>query len=227
MAQAAQEELTDLSSRVEYAFYSGDPPALRQALTSLEKLSVSSAQRDLQLNDLNYGRWKLAQLLAATNADEAGRSADSCVAAMPSKPSAEQAALTAACLTLLEELRSLRSLWYRNEREQRIKQATALDAKNLQVQFVAAWIKAEREPDAAETYVAVKNVVAAFSDASGRLHEAEWGYAEAWYLLGKMEFARHDVLAARNALERATLITPDYREAQALLKKLTAAIPGT
>lgn len=212
--------MSDLSARIEYAFYASDPAALRQALNSLVKLAGDDARDDLQLSSINYGRWKLAQLLASTNADEAGRLAESCVSAIPVKPTAEHSALAAACFAMLEELRPLRRVWYRGEREQRLKQALTLAPKNSQVQLVAAWIKTAREPDSQTTYAELKATVAAFGADNESLEEPQWGQAEAWYLLGKAELSRHDTLAARNALERASVIAPDYRAAQELLKKI-------
>lgn len=221
LAQASQEELSDLSGRVEYAFYAGDATALQQALTSLEKLSVVDAQRETWLSELRFARWKLTQLQSVNDQEMAGRTADACVDSLSAKASAEQQAFAAACLTLLEKVRPLRTLWYRNERETRMKQALLLSPKNPQVQFVSAWIQVEREPNAAESYAALQSLVARFAEVDAQMPQADRGYAEALYLLGKMEFARRNLLAARNALERATVLAPDYRAAQELLKQVS------
>ncbi len=227
IAQSSQEALNDLVGRVEYSFYSSDKSALKQSLDALEKVEIDDARRADQINALNFGRWKLAQLYAEKKmTGEAGDLADKCtesieVKKFSKKAKAEHEALVAACYAVLAEVRFVRTLWYRNSIDDHLQKALKLDPKNLQVEFVAAWAKAFREPAAPESYSALKQVVAAFADSAGRLQDTGWGYAEALYLLGKAELTRHDNLAARNALERAVVIAPDYVGAQALLKQLS------
>src|SRR5207244_1468305 len=122
---------------------------------------------------------------------------------------------------VLAEVRFVRALFYRSAADSHLEKAVKFDPKNLQVGFVSAWTRAHREPGAPETYTALKQCVSAFADNAGRLQDTGWGYAEALYMLGKTELARHDMLAARNSLERAIVIAPDYVAVQALLKQLT------
>ena len=157
---------------------------------------------------------------------EAGDLAERCIDSadvkkFSKKASAEHEALLAACDAVLAEVRFVRTLWYRNAMDDHLKRAAKLDPRNLQVQFVSAWVKAYRDPADAEAYAALKQSVAAFTDNAGRLQDTGWGYAEALYLLGRAELSRHDNLAARNALERALVIAPDYVAAQIALKQLT------
>jgi Tfp pilus assembly protein PilF len=48
-----------------------------------------------------------------------------------------------------------------------------------------------------------------------------WGAAEAYTYLGRGYLERGDVLNARDALERALLIAPDFAMAKRLLTKIT------
>lgn len=227
MAQASREDLSDLVGRIEYSFYAGDSSSLKQAIEALEKADVSDGQRAAQSNSLNFGRWKLAQLLGDRKKNgDAGDVADRCTESIElkkfaKKAKAEHEALLAGCYAVLAEVRFVRTMWYRGSIDDHLEKARKLDPKNLQVQFVAAWAKAYREPGAPESYVGLKQAVAAFADNAGRLQDTGWGYAEALYMLGKTELARHDSLAARNALERALVIAPDYVAAQLLLKQLS------
>ena len=50
----------------------------------------------------------------------------------------------------------------------------------------------------------------------------DWGHAEALTLLGGSYLTSGDPVAARDALERALVIAPDYREAQELLQTAAA-----
>jgi tetratricopeptide (TPR) repeat protein len=49
-----------------------------------------------------------------------------------------------------------------------------------------------------------------------------WGAADAWYFLARDLFDHGDALGARDALERALVIAPDFVQARALLRKITA-----
>jgi lipopolysaccharide biosynthesis regulator YciM len=70
----------------------------------------------------------------------------------------------------------------------------------------------------------MRKAVAAFEDHSDfRPGQPDWGHAEALCDLGQMVYARGDRTAARDWLERALVVTPDYVAAQALLQKVAAA----
>ena len=49
----------------------------------------------------------------------------------------------------------------------------------------------------------------------------EWGAAEAYAFLGRALYAQRDVVGAREALERALLIAPDYGFARRLMAQIT------
>jgi Tfp pilus assembly protein PilF len=49
-----------------------------------------------------------------------------------------------------------------------------------------------------------------------------WGAAEVYTYLGRGYLGRGDMLAARDALERALLIAPDFALARRLLARITA-----
>jgi len=46
----------------------------------------------------------------------------------------------------------------------------------------------------------------------------DWGQVEALTMLGETYLQRGDPVAARDALERALVMAPDYRQAQQLLQ---------
>jgi len=49
----------------------------------------------------------------------------------------------------------------------------------------------------------------------------EWGAAEAYPFLGRALFDQRDLVGAREALERALLIAPDYAYARRLAAQIT------
>jgi tetratricopeptide (TPR) repeat protein len=221
----ADEQLDDLAGRIEYAFYSGDSASLQQDLQSMEKLEVAPGDHEQYSNYLNYGRWKLAQLLAHDNSAQAQKQAERCADAdLAGKPGillAMQQAVRAACLGTLEQLRPLRSALYHGSRTTALEQAQLASAKSPEVQFVTAWLALRKDhPDSA--YALLTNAVEHYAAAETEAHPGvpRWGYAEACYWLGRAEMARGNALAARNMLERALVLAPDYRDAHQALQSL-------
>jgi tetratricopeptide (TPR) repeat protein len=225
-AAQADEDLSDLAGRIEYAYYAADGRSLQQSLDALEHLTDDDTHRDLVNSYLNYGRWKLSQLVAKSDPDRAQQAADACAdSKATTKQVTSQAthhALVAACLEMLGELRPLRKVLYRSRRDAELTEARQIGAVIAQVQFISAWITS-RKNDTAEADAALKQALTQFDQAetAAGSSDAGWGHAEAAYLLGKSENARGNVLAARNALEQALVLAPDYREAQQLLRSLT------
>ncbi len=75
---------------------------------------------------------------------------------------------------------------------------------------------AEGDPAAIERWRAV---VAKFEAAPpSQPGKPDWGHAEALTLLGESYLKRGEMVAARDVLERALVLAPDYRQAQKLLQ---------
>jgi tetratricopeptide (TPR) repeat protein len=65
----------------------------------------------------------------------------------------------------------------------------------------------------------LREVIKAFESAApSRPGKPDWGQAEALVLLGQSYLQRGDSLAARDVIERALVLAPDYRKAQELLQ---------
>jgi tetratricopeptide (TPR) repeat protein len=226
VAAHADEQLSDLAGRIEYAYYAADARSLLQSVNALEHLTDVGAQRDLVSSYLNYGRWKLSQLLLTSDPVRAEQAADACSdSKTSSKQLSSQAthhALVAACLEMLVELRPLRKVLYRSRRDSEMADAKRSGATIAQVQFIAAWLSSGKN-DAAQADADLKLALAQFDQAetAAGSSDAGWGHAEAAYLMGKSLATRGNALAARNALEQALVLAPDYREAQQLLRSLT------
>jgi len=56
---------------------------------------------------------------------------------------------------------------------------------------------------------------------AGESTTPEWGAAEAYAFLGRALFDQRDVVGAREALERALLLAPDYAYARRLMSQIT------
>jgi tetratricopeptide (TPR) repeat protein len=100
--------------------------------------------------------------------------------------------------------------------------ALTLGPENPRVHFINALCAPSEEGDP----VAIdrwRAVVAKFEAAPpSQPGKPDWGHAEALTLLGDSYLKRGEMVAARDVLERALVLAPDYRQAQQLLK--TAAI---
>ncbi len=229
----ADEVLTDLAGRVEYSFYAGDIRSLQQSVELLEKLDGVGAELDQRDSYLNYGRWKLAQLQAVSNPAQAQQRAQQCAEFKPNPRSvllATQHAITAACYGMLEKLRPLRRVLYHGERAAALEQAQQLGAQQAQVQFVVASL-ALAQDDIAQAQSALKQALqlynqnasspAGASSPSGASTSALWGQAEVLFLSGKLALAQGNALAARDVLEQALVLAPDYQDAARLLRTLS------
>lgn len=221
----ANEVLDDLAGRIEYAFYAADSRSLQQSWQQLDKLQVEPANNARRDSYLNYGRWKVAQLLAADNPAQAQQFAQDCAesrtTAKDAATLANHQALVAACYGMLEALRPMRRVLYRGDRDAALNQALQAAGKSPQVLLVAAWLGLQQE-STDKAYSVLTQAMREFGATQpGRSANSNWGYTETCYLLGKIELARGNALAARNALEQALLQAPDYRDAQQLLQSLS------
>ena len=101
-----------------------------------------------------------------------------------------------------------------------------LEPKNPRVRLAEALVAFERAgKDAAAKKAAVEKlraVTVMFEAArAGAATTPEWGAAEAYAFLGRALYDQRDVVGAREALERALLIAPDYAYAKRLAAQIT------
>ena len=105
-------------------------------------------------------------------------------------------------------------------------EAVKLEPKNPRVRLVEALVAYDRAgKDAVEKAAAVqklRTVTPMFEAArAGASTTPEWGAAESYAFLGRALFDARDVVGAREALERALLIAPDYALAKRLMSQIT------
>jgi hypothetical protein len=108
----------------------------------------------------------------------------------------------------------------------RIEEAVKLEPRNPRVRLVEALVAFERAGKDAEERAAalrkLQDVTAMFEAARTEASTTpEWGAAEAYAYLGRALFDQRDVVAAREALERALLIAPEYAFARRLMQQIT------
>lgn len=203
---ALSPELFDVAGRIEYGFYNADARSIEAAVAALDRLGESSAAlyyRDLaglrlaQLGAAGSATSRLLQACAQRSVPEAAKGRDA----------AEIWVLAAACAV---EANSLRRA------EQALARARALDVDNPRIALVTEWA-AQR---AADTLAGVdaraatwQAIVLAFDSWTVPADAPQWGHAEALAELGEIALERGDVRTARDLIERALLVAPDYARA--------------
>jgi tetratricopeptide (TPR) repeat protein len=226
-------ELDDAAARLQYAFYTGDARSIEEVLGLIESAELEPKLASARGYQLAYGHWKLAQLYAQpiderTPADTksmARKAAQRCAkeakaAIQHDANQAELYAIEATCADFATDVRGGGSPAC--SRSRAMKQAMTLAKDNPRVQLIQSLCQQGKTADPAATD-RWRAVVAMFDAAPpSRPGQPDWGHAEALALLGESYLQRGDPVAARDSLERALVMAPDYRQAQRLLQ--TAAI---
>jgi len=246
---ALAQDWGDIEGRIQYAYYTDDARALNSLLANL-KPRAAEGEADARANDASIrayfralAHYRLAQVLivskksAARDAiDDCGEQIDLSVETLPKIPlgldespqgrhqRAEAYALAAACTLAGREMSSMPFTGGRIG--SRIDEAVKLEPKNPRVRLVEALVSYDRAgKDAAQKTAAVaklKLVTEMFEAArAGASTTPEWGAAEAYAFLGRALMGEKDVVGAREALERALLIAPDYAFARRQMSQIT------
>jgi len=222
-------ELDDAAARMQYAFYTSDSQGVETILKTLEEFQVDDSLAASKAYQLAYGNWKLSQLYLQPLSDErprpnakslAAKAAQACVrqartAADKDPALAEALAIEAAC-DGHSATAHLGSAGCANSKP--LRAAAGLAPDNPRVKLVQAICATASAADPAATD-RWRSVVASFEAAPpSRPGKPDWGHVEALTVLGETYLQRGDPVAARDALERALVLAPDYRQAQQLLQ---------
>jgi tetratricopeptide (TPR) repeat protein len=230
---AGIDELDDAAARLQYAFYAADVRGLQDVLTLIEGLNMDApaGAKDYQLA---YGEWKLAQLYADPTSQSsplphasslAAKAAGQCVkharaAIEQDARMAEAYALDAVCSGMPQGFLRLAGLSGGTcEKSKSLKTALELAPTDPRVQLVNALCASVKPCKAANNLAKWSSVVAAFESAPPSAPgKPDWGHAEALTLLGESYLQRGESVPARDAIERALVLAPDYRQAQRVLE---------
>jgi hypothetical protein len=223
----------DIESRIQYGYYTEDSAALRQ----LEELIAAGDARD-KLRGYYGGLldWRRAQLAAAATAaaerGNAARYAEHCVGEVDSALAldggfADALALRAACLATPQEISGgfAPLAGYRGRKD--LERARQLAARNPRVLLIDATTDYELSPSQGgnkeRALGKLRQTVAAFeAERSDTDRLPGWGAAEAWLLFARDLLDHGDAVGARDALERALLIAPEFAQARRLMTKITS-----
>lgn len=239
----------DVEGRIQYAYYTNDARALNGVLASLKPRAAGEGEEsaDADPGARAYFRalahYRLAQVLSATKKGDAkdaigdcGDEVDDAVKTIPvvkygldetpenQLKRAEAYALRTACTLAGREMSSIP--FGGGRIGSRVEEAIKLAPKNPRVRLVEALAMFERAgKNADEKAAALRNLRAVtqmFEQARAQATTTpEWGAAEAYAFLGRALIDQRDVVGAREALERALLIAPEFAFARKLMSQIT------
>ncbi len=222
-------ELDDAAARLHYAFYTADVRALEQAIGLISHLQPLPNQPGLKEYYAAYGYWKLAQTSAeeaaagrASGRSSASKAAQACdrqadLAVEKDRRMAEAYAIDAVCASFGSALMSSSCA------SKSLRTAKELDPQNPRILLIETLCAQKDAASPAAHTEKLRALVSAFEHAPPtRPGKPDWGQAEALLMLGENYLQRGDSLAARDAIERALVIAPDYRKAQELLQTAAA-----
>ena len=225
-------ELDDAVARMQFAYFTNDVRGVSEALDVVAKADLPPGMKGMKEYFTAYGRWRLAELHA--DAFRAGsRAARSQItqAANACEDAAEAAIALDARMAEAHALEAICASMARSDttngatcsKHKGLRTALELAPNNPRVLLIDAQCTAQDDRAGSMTPIERLNrVVRAFESApASQPGRADWGHAEALVLLGEAHLARGNAVAARDVIERALVIAPDYEKAKAALRATT------
>src|SRR5687768_6359866 len=201
---APSAELLDLAARVHYGYYHAELRAIDGALTALDRLSDSpdvlyyrdfAALRRAQLGGADRAGLERLRACAERNVPPE----------LDKRAAAEVWVLAAACAQVVGDA---------GRRERALAHARERDDDNPRIALVEAWAlesaAADDAPQPEAVAAKLASVVEAFDAWAPSLDDPDWGHAEALTALAATALARGQARTARDLIERALLLAPDY-----------------
>lgn len=243
----AETNWLDIESRIQYGYFTEDTRSLHNLV---EPLGANDSHDRLKSYYIGLLAYRLSQLaLAAERAaadgkapapvrkndrskNEARQTVERCVAALDQALEiqsnfADALALQSACLGMLAELGTWRAPLAASKSAAQLQRALKLAPKNPRVLLLDAigdYEHAKAPGGDPENPCAKFEAVAAVFDAERADVDRVpgWGAAEAYMWLGRCYLDNGNPNAARDALERALLIAPEFGPARRLLATITS-----
>jgi Tetratricopeptide repeat len=221
-------DLDDAAARMQYAFYTSNPRGIEDALAIVQRIELPASRKGANEYYTAYGYWKLAALHADEIAagrkvprSEVTKAANACVKAAEAaitkdSTMTEAQAIEAVCAGLASRAPEGAGGCARHKG---LRTARELEPNNPRIQLIElqCTLGSEKNPAVArERLMAVVKTFESLPPASpGR---PDWGQPEALLMLGQAQLKQGDTVAARDSLERALVLAPDYHKARSELE---------
>lgn len=220
----------DLQAQILYAYHTEDTHALQNLIQDLTtRVEADEGAAPLRYH-LAHAEYRQGLLAGTTNPREAEAALSDCVDQLKAVlshdvKSAEALILQSACYADLAQHKKLESVLLRSRSEERLKAALKQEPRNPRAVFLSSTEGLRQgKPGSAEQQHAFALLLLAVQlfDASSAtsVDTPGWGHAEAYLTLGRQLQSRGDQLGARNWIEKALIVAPDYKAAQRQLALL-------
>jgi tetratricopeptide (TPR) repeat protein len=221
----------DLQAQILYAFQTEDVNQMTDLVQSLAT-DVKADGGDMALRyHLAHADYRYAQLLGEAHHREAEAALADCTDQVSKlldhdSRSVEALALSSACLRDLAKFRMVEGVILRTKAADRLATAFKLAPRNPRVLLLRATDDLEHakrgSAQSARAFAELQQAAQRFDETSAtNLDAPGWGHADAYLALGRQYLQRGDVLAARNWIEKALIVAPDFKAAQRQLAALT------
>lgn len=224
-----------VESRIESGYFQQDAADLTAlaATLSAQGRAATGAQTDEEWRSYYAAllAYRLA-LLATGHGQQAWPFTQQCVdrlnrALVLDAASAEALALQSACLALQSHLDSWRAPFAAPLSVARIDKALKLAPDNPRVLLLGALAAADRptlfQGDSQQAFSLMQRAVSVFEQRTERAPGLPgWGAADAYTDLAEDYLRRGQAVAARNVLERALLLAPDFGQARRLMAEIVS-----
>jgi tetratricopeptide (TPR) repeat protein len=220
----------DLQAQILYAFQSEDINELLSLIQTLKTQEQAGTADSALRYHLAHADYRLALLSGEAHPRNAETALNECIDQL--KPvleqdgnSVEALALQSACYSNLARYKKFEAVLYRSRAADRLHAAFKLDPKNPRVLYLSAIdALARANPGSPEFNVAFEQLQLSaqlFEQSSATTIDTPgWGHAEAYLELGRHLQQRGDVLGARNWIEKALIMAPDFKAARRQLSAL-------
>jgi hypothetical protein len=220
----------DLQAQILYAFHSEDINELASLIQTLKTQEQAGTPDSALRYHLAHADYRLALQSGEAHPRNAETALNECIDQL--KPlleqdvnSVEALALQSACYSNLVRYKKFEAVLYRSRAADRLRAAFKLAPKNPRVLYLSAIdALARANPGSPESNLAFEQLELAaqlFEQSSATTIDAPgWGHAEAYLELGRQLESRGDVLGARNWIEKALIMAPDYKAARRQLATL-------
>ncbi len=215
----------DLQAQILYAFQSEDGNELANLVQTLKTQEQAGTADSAVRYHLAHADYRSALLSGEADPRKAEAALSECIDQL--KPvleqdanSVEALALQSVCYSNLARYKKkFEAVLYRSRAADRLRAALKLAPKNPRVLYLSAMdALARANPGSPESNLALEQLELAaqlFEQSSATTVDTPgWGHAEAYLELGRQLELRGDVLGARNWIEKALIVAPDYKAAR-------------
>jgi tetratricopeptide (TPR) repeat protein len=214
----------DVQAQIVYAYQTEDANRLEDLVQGLrEQIKTEGSNASLRY-DLAHAQYRLGLVYGQSHSHDPQAAFAGCidelkVALEADAKSAEVLTLQAACYLELAKHRKLESVILHALAVDRLNTALGVAPHNPRAVYFSAMDGLERaKPGSAEqqrAFAQLQFAAQLFEQSSATRDDTPgWGHAQAYLALGRELESRHNLLDARNWIEKALIAAPDYKAAQ-------------